>query len=176
MNMTSLTVSKPIAVGLCLALMAILLGFSLGAGFGAKESAIKGHLEESANAVFETVYHGDDRAKEAVVQKSWSYLKRAHMHGGAIGTSAVAAILALLLLGGASRLAKFSAVAFGTGALLYSSFWLFAGLAAPGLGSTDLAKESLSYIALPGAGLCILGLLGTLVCVVKTSFFTSAKA
>lgn len=169
------SVPKPIAVGLCLALLAIFLGFGMGAAFGAKESVIKGHLEESGVAVLDSVYGGHVASKDAVVKKSWSYLKRAHMHGGAIGTSALAAILLLLFIARQSRLAKFSALAFGTGAVLYSMFWLFAGLAAPGLGSTGLAKESLSYIALPGAGLCIAGLLGTMVCVVKVSFLSPSK-
>jgi hypothetical protein len=176
MNTSVPPVPKPIAIGLCLALLAIFLGFGMGAAFGAKESAIKGHLEESGAAVLDTVYGGDVATKDAVVKKSWSYLKRAHMHGGAIGTSALAAILLLLLVGGQSTLAKLSALAFGAGAVLYSMFWLFAGLAAPGLGSTSLAKESLSYIALPGAGLCIAGLLGAMVCVVKVSFFVPAKS
>jgi hypothetical protein len=171
----SVPVPKPIAVGLCLALLAIFLGFGLGAAFGAKESAIKGHLDQSGVAVLDSVYHGDVAAKNAVVKKSWSYLKRSHMHGGAIGTSALAAIVLLLLIGGQSRLAKLSAVAFGAGAVLYSSFWLLAGLAAPGLGGTGLAKESLSFVALSGAGLCIAGLLGTICCVGKASFFANTK-
>jgi hypothetical protein len=53
-------------------------------------------------------------------------------------------------------------------------FWLAAGLSAPALGSTDDAKEGLAYLAIPGAGLSILGLIGTLVSTLK-SVFTSSK-
>ena len=37
-----------------------------------------------------------------------------------------------------------------------------AGSSAPGMGSTGAAKESLGWIAIPGSGLCFVGLLVTL--------------
>ena len=36
--------------------------------------------------------------------------------------------------------------------------WMFAGLKAPGLGSTGAAKESLRLLAIPSSGLCTVGL------------------
>lgn len=60
-----------------------------------------------------------------------------------------------------------SASAFGAGALLYSTFWLAAGLSAPSVGSTGQAKEALSFLALPGAGLCLLGIGGTLLSILR---------
>ena len=84
---------------------------------------------------------GDVAAKDAVVKKSWDYLKRAHLHGGAIGAAAIGSILALILLCRLGMLAKLSALAFGSGAFIYSLFWLFAGLAAPGLGSTKRCQK-----------------------------------
>lgn len=167
---------KLVAVGTCLALLAMLLGFLLGVAFGAKESSIKAHLDKSGTAALQSVYNGDIAAKDVVVKKSWVYLKRAHLHGGAIGAAAVGAILILLLLCRLDLIAKLSALALGSGALIYSLFWLFAGLSAPGLGSTSIAKESLSFIAIPGAGLCVLGILGTIYSVVKSNFFGSAEA
>lgn len=162
-------VERPLAAGLLLAFTAVLFGFALGGAFGAVESRIKGRLERSGAAVLDTVYKGDVAAKDAVVKKSWEYLQRAHLHGGAIGTAAAVAILALILLCPPRPLEKASALAFGSGALLYSVFWLCAGLIAPGLGSTGQAKETLSFMAIPGAGLCLLGLLGTIVCVAKAT-------
>ncbi len=167
MNTQMHIVPKPIAVGVCLSLVAILFGFVLGGLFGSVESSIKQHLDDSGTAVLESVYHGDTAAKDAVVKKSWEYLKRAHMHGGAIGSAALGSIVALILLCRLETIAKLSAVAFGSGALIYPLYWLLAGLAAPGLGSTSAAKESLSFLAIPGAGLCILGLCGTLCAVAK---------
>ncbi len=169
-------VARPLAAGLLLAFTTILFGFALGGAFGAVEAPIKKRLETSGTAVLDTVYKGDVAAKDAVVKKSWEYLQRAHLHGGAIGTAAAVAILALILLCPPRPLEKASALAFGAGGLLYSTFWLVAGLKAPGMGSTGLAKESLSFMAIPGAGLCLLGLLGTMVCVAKATLFPPKTA
>jgi hypothetical protein len=153
---------RPLAPGAILALLSIAFGFLLGGAFGAAEDPIKGHLRSSADAVFETVYESDASKRDAVVSKSWTYLKRAHLHGGAIGAAALASIVLLGLLGNPGLLERISSGAFGAGALLYACFWLAAGLTAPALGSTGAAKEALGFLALPGAGLCLLGLGGTL--------------
>ncbi len=158
-------VPKSIAAGLCLAMLGVLFGFGLGGLFGMAEDSIKQRLEDSGTAVLATVYEGDVAKKDAVVSKSWTYLKRAHLHGGAIGAVAIGSILALLLLGRVGLLAKFSALALGAGTFIYAWYWLLAGFTAPGLGSTGAAKESLTFVGIPGAGLCILGLVGAIVCV-----------
>ena len=173
MNTIVSDIPKTMAMGISLALMTILFGFVLGLSFGAKESSIKAHLDDSGTSALQTAYHGDVAAKDKVVNKSWSYLKRAHLHGGAIGSSALVSIMALILFGRLEMVAKLSALAFGSGALIYSLFWLFAGLTAPGLGSTGAAKESLAFLAIPGAGLCVLGLSGIIFSVVKASYFES---
>jgi len=161
---------RPLAPGIILALLSIGSGFLLGGLFGAVEDSIKGHLRSSADAVFETVYEGDAAKRDAVVAKSWTYLKRAHLHGGAIGSAALASIVLLGLMGGAGLLERGSALAFGGGALLYATFWLAAGLTAPSVGSTGEAKEALGFLAIPGAGLCLLGVGGTLLSVLKRLF------
>ena len=68
----------------------------------------------------------------------------------------------IVLLTGMGTVGRWSALAFGAGALIYSVFWLFAGFKAPGMGSTGAAKESLAFLAVPGAGLSLLGAAGTL--------------
>jgi hypothetical protein len=174
MNHPATTQIRPFAPGIVLALLSILFGFLLGGAFGAVEDSLKGRLRSSADTVGESVYRGDTEKRDAVVQKSWAYMKRAHLHGGAIGSAALASILLMALMGSPGVLEKGAAAAFGAGALLYSLFWLAAGLSAPALGSTDDAKEGLAYLAIPGAGLSILGLIGTLVSTLK-SVFTSSK-
>lgn len=151
--------------GIVLALTAILLGFVLGGAFGGIEPTIKARLAGSADAVFETAYGGDVVKKDAVLAKSWIYLQRAHLHGGSIGTAALAAIAILLLTTRVGRIAQVSAVAFGAGALIYATFWLAAGFTAPGIGDTGAAKKALEWLALPGAGLAIIGVVGTMVAV-----------
>jgi len=157
---------KPLAPGILLALLAILFGFLLGGSFGVAEDMIKGQLRSSADAVFETVYQGDADKRDAVVSKSWSYMKRAHLHGGAIGAAALATIVLLGLFGSPRALERAAAGSFGLGALVYSCFWLLAGLTAPGIGSTGAAKEALGFLAIPGAGLCLLGLGGSILSVI----------
>lgn len=167
--MSQTPIPAPLAAGACLALLAILSGFALGGVFGVAEEAVKGRLKSSAAAVSETVYKGDSAAMKAVADKSWVYLQRAHLHGGAMGAAALASILALMLLCPLDGPAKASALALGLGSFLYPLFWLAAGFKAPGLGSTSAAKESLELLSVPGAGLSLLGLCGALFCVARAS-------
>jgi hypothetical protein len=44
----------------------------------------------------------------------------------------------------------------------YATFWLVAARAAPGLGSTEVAKESLAWLAVPSAGLLLLGIVAVI--------------
>ena len=166
-------VPRAMIVGLCLAMLGILFGFVLGGVFGAAEDSLKGYLQAQGEAALTSAYGGDEAAMEAVVTKSWSYFKRAHMHGGAIGTSSVALILMLILLCRPGKLASTAAIASGLGAVLYPVFWLWAGAIAPGMGSTGAAKEALEFIAIPGAGACLAGAILSLVCLVRDRLFAS---
>jgi hypothetical protein len=154
----------PLAIraGALLALSGVLFGFIMGGVFGFNEAAIDRRLEASGQAVLATVYQGDEAAMHGVVNRAGGYLLRAHMHGGGIGAAALGAIATIVLMTGMGRLARLSAVAVGAGALIYPVFWLWAGFKAPGLGSTDAAKEALSFLAVPGAGLALLGIVGTI--------------
>ena len=142
--------------GLAFAVLAVLFGFLLGGVFGLNEDLVKDRLAASAAAVTTTVYNGDPAAAEPVVAKSWEYLQRAHLHGGAMGTGAVAMILVLLLIGTSGRATRVLSLALGIGALGYALFWMWAGFRAPGLGSTGAAKESLRWLAMPSSGAVML--------------------
>ena len=63
---------KPLLPGATLALLAILFGFLLGGTFGAAEHSIKEQLRSSADAVFDTVYEGNEGQRDKVLSKSWS--------------------------------------------------------------------------------------------------------
>ena len=151
--------AKPIRAalpGLVLAVFTVLFGFTMGGIFGLNEDLIKARLAASAAAVTATVYHGDAAAAEPVIAKSWDYMQRAHLHGGAIGTAAIGMIVVLLLIGPAPRTIRVLSLALGAGALGYSVFWMWAGFIAPGLGSTGAAKESLRWLAMPSSGAVML--------------------
>jgi hypothetical protein len=142
--------------GLALAVFTVLFGFAMGGIFGLNEDLIKDRLAASAAAVTSTVYQGDPAAAEPVVAKSWEYMQRAHLHGGAIGTAATGMIVVMLLIGTPPRTLRVLGLALGIGALGYSVFWMWAGFIAPGLGSTGAAKESLRWLAMPSSGAVML--------------------
>ena len=159
-----------VRIGIVLALLTLLYGFGLGGAFGAFEDNIKGSLEASATAVKDTVYHGDEAAMKKITAKSWTYMKRAHLHANGLGTAALAIILVLAGTRASSRVRGVISTALGLGAFGYASFWMFAALTAPALGSTHDAKEALSWLAIPSAGLCILGLVAVLVLFARDQF------
>jgi len=161
----SLSDLRPATLGLTLAILTILFGQLLGIVFGLNEEAIKSRLLASANPVRDSVYQGNETAIKSVQDKSWTYMKRAHLHAGSMGTTAVALIVLISLLG-LSRVATAAiSLALGAGGLGYSVFWMWAGFLAPGLGSTGAAKESLRWLAMPSSGAYVLATLATLVCV-----------
>jgi len=143
--------------GLLLAVITLLFGFGLGIVFGLNEELITSRLSASAVAVQATVYQGDEAAMKPVLEKSWTYMQRAHLHAGALGTSAVALTLLLVLLGTSPRVTGAASLALGAGSLGYSVFWLWAGFRAPGMGGTGPAKESLKWLAMPSSGLVVVG-------------------
>lgn len=157
-------------IGITLSLITLLFGFGLGGAFGAFEDAIKGSLHQSAMAVKDSVYDGDEAAMGKVTSKAWTYMKRAHLHANGLGTSSLVLILLLATIPASAKIERLVAGALGAGALGYSSFWLFAARRAPGLGSTHDAKESLSWLAVPTAGLCVVGLIAVLVLFVGHHF------
>ena len=145
--------------GVLLAFLTILFGFGLGGAFGGAEDSLRGGLKASGEAVLDSVYGGDTAKLKVVLDKSWTYYKRAHIHGGGIGLAVLATLALLASLGRPSaRVRGGVSLALGLGAVGYSLFWLLAARAAPGLGGTDLAKESLTWLAVPSAGLLLLGL------------------
>jgi hypothetical protein len=166
----SLSALRPAAVGLALALLTILFGQVLGIVFGLNEEAIKGRLQASANQVRDTVYQGDEAAIKSVQDKSWTYMKRAHLHAGSMGTTAVALITLVSLLGFSRATSAAVSLGLGAGGLGYSVFWMWAGFLAPGLGGTGAAKESLRWLAMPSSGAYVVATLATLVLLLVALF------
>jgi hypothetical protein len=97
-------------------------------------------------------------------------MKRAHLHANGLGTSAVVLILLLGTIPSFDAIRRLAAIALGAGALGYSSCWMFAAMRAPAMGSTHDAKESLNWLAVPSAGLCILGIVAVLVLFARHHF------
>lgn len=158
--------------GVIFSLATLLFGFGLGMTFGIAEDGIKDSLHNSATTVLESVYNNDTSKVQQIVDKSWIYFKRAHLHANGIGTTSLVVCLLLAGLMKNIGLRMIASFLLGFGGLLYSSFWLFAGIKAPSLGSTGAAKEALSFIALPGATFCAIGLLLAIYLVIDELFLS----
>lgn len=149
---------RAMRAGALLAMLGVLFGFVLGGVFGLYESGIKAALAADAERVLATAYAGDAAKAKEVTDKAWSYVKRAHLHGGGIGAAALAVILTMACAGVASTAGRLAALALGFGAMGYPAFWLLAALRAPGMGSTGAAKESLAWLAMPASAALLAGL------------------
>jgi hypothetical protein len=147
----------PALPGLSMAILTLLFGFGLGIVFGLNEDAIKSRLKTSSTEVRESIYRGDDAAAKAVLDKSWVYMQRAHLHAGGLGATAIGLILIVVMLGVSAGWTRLVSLALGLGSLGYSVFWLWAGFRAPGLGGTSAAKESLKWLAMPSSGALVAG-------------------
>jgi hypothetical protein len=156
------------SAGLVLAVLTLLFGQGLGVFFGLKEDAIKHRLKASAAEVRDTAYKGDDATIKAVLDKSWVYMQRAHLHAGGLGTTALALIVLLCLLGTSRCVTAALGVALGAGGLGYSIYWMWAGFRAPALGSTSAAKESLKWLALPSSLAFVLATAAVLILLIFT--------
>ena len=142
----------------CFVFASLLFSAGLGLAFGGAEAELKAGLAEAGPA---TVYGGDEAKRGKVLKKAWSYHKRAHLHGLAMGTTAGVLLLLLGSLTGRPRWRQLAGISLGAGSFVYAVFWLLAGRAAPALGSTAAAKESLRFLAGPSALLFVLGIIAT---------------
>ena len=163
------------SVGLALAILTILFGQGMGIVFGLNEDAIKNRLKVSAAEVRDTVYKGDDAAMKAVQDKSWTYMQRAHLHAGGMGTTALNLIVLLSVLATSRRATSAIGVALGAGGFGYSVFWMWAGFRAPALGSTGLAKESLRWLAMPSSGAFVLATVVVLIVLIAVTLSRQSK-
>jgi hypothetical protein len=150
-----------------LGVLTLLYGFGLGVGFGLNEDAIKARLKASAEAVRATTYKGDEAAVKLVLERSWTYMKRAHLHAGGLGATAIVLTLLVALLGVEPRVTRIIGIALGAGGLGYSVYWMWAGFRAPGLGGTGPAKESLKWLAMPSSAAVALATLAVAVLIVR---------
>jgi hypothetical protein len=142
---------------LMLGLAALLFGFGFGIVFGAAEDSLKRGLDESAQAVLASHYGGDAAKAKAAVDKAFTYYKRAHLHAGGLGASALAVITLLALACKPTTVTRLTGVLLGFGSLGYPIYWFAAGRAAPGLGGTAAAKKAYEWLAMPTAGALVVG-------------------
>jgi len=154
--------------GLLFAIATLLFGYAMGVVFGLNEDLIKSRLAASADAVGATVYQGDSAAAKAVLSKSWTYMQRAHLHAGGLGSAAIGVTLLVVMFGVRATYTRLISLGLGAGAFGYAVFWLWAGFRAPALGGTDAAKESLAWLAIPSSGAVVIATLAAAGLVIAT--------
>lgn len=157
---------RPVRFGLLFGLLAVLYGWSLGLVFGVGEDAIRERFITDAEASRATYAQkaGSEEAATAAIKRmdetAWRYFLRAHLHAGAIGSIAIGGSLVLALLSAGRGPKLVASLLLGIGAVGYPLSWMLAGMRAPGMGSTDAAKESLLWLAAPSSiGLFVGGLI-----------------
>ena len=158
-----------VKLGLFISLIVILFGFSLGGIFGLYEDSIKESLNKKASSVLETVYQNNEDTLDHIVDKSWEYMKLSHTHAMGLGPIALVLIILLSFMEARPVLKYLTSMMLALGALGYSLFWMLAAFKAPITGNTEITKESLSYIAKPSAGLCLIGII-ILIMIVLSKF------
>ena len=82
-------------IGLLLSLLTLIFGFGLGIAFGISEDSMKKSLKIKADEVFVEAYSGDVVKQKKILDKSWAYHKRAHLHANGLGTTSLALIFLL---------------------------------------------------------------------------------
>ncbi|MGQ3685833.1 MAG: hypothetical protein ACUBOA_12640 [Candidatus Loosdrechtia sp.] len=150
-------------LGILLSLVTLFYGFGMGAVFGISEDRIKESLKASAREVYDTVYKGNTAEMSKTTDKSWAYFKRSHVHATGMATASLVMIILLSHVNGQRRVRVIAAIGLGAGSMGYSLFWLFAGMLAPGLGSTGLAKTSLAWLSIPSTGIFLLAVITVIV-------------
>ena len=78
----------------------------------------------------------------AVLGKSWTYMKRTHLHAGSLGGIAVALTLLIVLLNTPPAWTRVISLFLGIGGLSYSILWLWVGFRAPALGGKFHRRSS----------------------------------
>ncbi len=156
---------RPHWLALLLGMLTLVYGFGIGIAFGVAEDDIKKTLNDDAQAVLAEVYKGDAAKAKSVVDKAWTYQKRAHLHAGGLGAASLVLVMLLALACRPTVVTRGTAVLLGFGALGYPVFWMVAGFAAPGLGGTDVAKESFAWLGMPTSGAIVIGTVATTVLV-----------
>jgi hypothetical protein len=162
----------PVRFGLALGMVAILYGWGLGILFGAGEDWLReGFIARAeANRALYLQRAGTEEGATALIKRidesAWTYFLRAHMHAGGIGSIAIGASLLLSFLSVSAKVKTLTSVLLGYGAVGYPLFWMWAGLRAPGLGTTRAAKESLRWLAWSSSGSLVVAAVITLALVV----------
>ncbi|MBR9729147.1 hypothetical protein ACFOD0_16780 [Shewanella intestini] len=153
---------KPIRIGIMLCLVTILFGYILGGAFGAANSTIKGYFHQQVYVTHAQNFTSE-QDKVTAYNKAKAYIKRAHLHSGAIGSAALVTILALGFCGVSERKKKLTSIMIGFGASGYGVFvWTLMALMTPMIGKSA-AHELVAVLAIPTGLALVVGTIVTMI-------------
>jgi hypothetical protein len=89
---------RPAMVGMWLAILTLLFGFTPGIFFSLHNEAIRSRLNACAAEVRDSIYWGDDQKINAVLDMSWSSIQHAGLLAGGLGGTSIYLIFTVLLL------------------------------------------------------------------------------
>ena len=149
---------KPVSIGVTLSILALLAGILHGMAFGANEDGLKDMFKKNAQAAFA----GKPEEINEAAGGAWKSLKRAHMHFMGLGAMALALCLFAGLSPAGNGLKMGASIAVGFGAVVYPLHFTIGAFKASHLGK-HAAHEAVEFVAIPGAGATLLGIVAMLV-------------
>lgn len=159
-----------IRLSVFISVFVIFTGFILGGIYGSYEDAIKEHFYKKALTVSESVYNNNQEIMKVVAEKSWEYMKHAHTHAVGLGPATLILILVLSFFKVNGTLKFMSSMLMSLGAVAYPLYWMLLAFKFPLTGNEELAKESLSCIAVPGAGIILIGVFLFMIIIIRNLF------
>lgn len=157
--------------GLIFAVLAILLGFTLGIAMGGAEDNIREYWRTSAQSVLPTIYKNDSQKVAAIIDRSWTSLIRAHLHAGAIGAACLVLIYILSNLWVSKAYKQATSLCLGVGSIGYPMAWLLTAFKAPEMGSVPVAKASVHWLAGLSIGMLLIGTIAVLLPIMVARFY-----
>jgi len=144
-----------VKIGLCLALLCLLMNIGMGVLFGVNEDLIQNYIKAGIDA------HPDllqARNQEGI----WRWFQRAHFHAGGIGAFTLGLVIVTSLTNMTAARKQITAVLIGL-SIFYPLAWLTMAIMAPQLGTKGARAYWLTelcvYVGIGALGLGLLSLI-----------------
>lgn len=159
--------------GIVVCLATLFLGFAEGVVFGAADQSVRSWLIEKAQSAVASSPEQTVPDPQARVDRAWTFFRRSHLHANGMATTGIVLIALLPLVSARRSIKQAIAGALGLGSAGYAAFLITAGLRTPGVGDTQVVKESLRWLAMPSAGMYVAATLGIIVLVCRWAWTTT---
>ena len=164
--------------GVFFATLTLLFSYSLGMYYGIANDSIKAQRKATVKVHAED-FKNNAKKMDGAIETSSKYMKRAHLHGGAIGAGTLALCLALGLFvknifgfseGFTNNIKTLLSIALGLGGTLYSVYWLVVSYGVLEVADKHEVKEAYAWMVYLGAGPMYLATLATTILILLNCF------